>query len=137
MERGQAYDLRRQPVLTLVSGEETRPLRLVIGHADFVEAAREDLVPAAPTLDNFPNPFNPSTTLSYTVPREAAPVRLEVFDVTGRRMRLLVDGVQEPGTYEAAWDGTGAAGAPVASGVYLARLQVGSHVQVRRMLLVK
>ncbi len=136
-ERGLAYDLRRQPVVTQGPGTEQRPLQLLIGSAGFVTAARDALAPALPVLDNYPNPFNPSTMLTYTVPREASRVRLAVFDVAGRRVRLLVDGVQAPGTYEAAWDGTEAGGAPVASGVYLARLHVGTAVQVRRMLLVK
>ena len=72
-------------------------------------------------FQNAPNPFNPSTTIRYDL-AESAHVRLEVFDVTGRRVRVLVDESQTPLRYTVRWDGLDDGGSRVASGVYWARL---------------
>jgi len=83
-----------------------------------------------------PNPFNPSTTIPYEVGRPAR-VRLQVFDVSGRRVRTLVDAVTLPGKYEARWDGRDASGRTVASGRYYYRLDVGFRVLTRGVVLLK
>ncbi len=94
-------------------------------------ARRTMLAPAAP------NPFNPTTVLRYTV-RERARVRLVVYDVAGRRVRVLVDGERAPGVPHAArWDGRDDRGRPVASGVYFARLVAGRDVVTRKLVLLK
>jgi len=73
-----------------------------------------------------PNPFNPSTTVDFAIAAEGR-VALHVYDVAGRLVKTLVDGELESGEYEATWDGTDAAGARVASGVYMLRLEAGGH----------
>ena len=80
---------------------------------------------------NVPNPFNPSTTISYDLP-EASDVTLTIFTVTGQDVATVVSGAQEPGHYEVMWDGSG-----FANGVYLYRLEAGDFVETRRMLLLK
>ncbi len=80
---------------------------------------------------NYPNPFNPATTLAFALP-EAGAVRLEVFDVLGRRVAVLVDSVLPAGRHTAMWQAREAS-----SGVYLYRLTAGSAVRTRRMLLVR
>ncbi len=80
---------------------------------------------------NFPNPFNPSTTISYSLGR-AARVTLEVYNVLGQRVAVLADGVETAGTHAVRFDATG-----MSSGMYLYRLATGSFVETRRMLLVK
>lgn len=80
---------------------------------------------------NFPNPFNPSTLIQYQL-AGAGPVRLTVYDILGREVATLVDGVQEQGTHEARFDGGG-----LSSGVYLYRLQTTGFVQQRKMILEK
>lgn len=72
-----------------------------------------------------PNPFNPHTVLSFRL-EQAGPVRLALFDVQGRLVRELVNGVRPAGTQEVAWDGADARGTPCASGVYFALLQAGN-----------
>ena len=69
---------------------------------------------------NFPNPFNPSTTIRYQLP-EASNVQLTVYDVTGQLVRTLVEGNMEAGHYVATWNGRDVSGRAVASGVYLSR----------------
>jgi hypothetical protein len=82
-------------------------------------------------LQNFPNPFNPSTTISYQLPA-AGEVRLEIFDPLGRQIGLLVNARQGPGRQNAVFDGT-----DLSSGMYFYRLQTDSYVAVRKMLLLK
>jgi hypothetical protein len=85
---------------------------------------------------NRPNPFNPSTTIAYGLP-QAAPVRLEIFDVRGRALRRLVDAPTAAGRHTAVWDGRDSRGREVPSGVYFYRLRAGDAVLARRMLLVR
>ena len=80
---------------------------------------------------NYPEPFNPVTTIRYALP-EAAHVRLEVFDLTGRRVALLADGERPAGQYAARFDAS-----RLASGMYLYRLRAGATVQTRTMMLLK
>jgi glucose/arabinose dehydrogenase len=80
--------------------------------------------------ENFPNPFNPTTTIRYQIPVTAG-VRLSVFDLLGREVALLVDETQSPGAHEVTFDAHG-----LASGVYLYRLRAGSFTQTRKMLVV-
>ncbi len=80
---------------------------------------------------NYPNPFNPATTIEYVL-GAAGHVELTVFDVLGREVRTLVDGMQSAGVYETRFDGEG-----LASGLYLYRLQTPVGRQVRTMVLIK
>ncbi len=104
----------------------------VLGSSD-LEAAP----PAALLLEpNFPNPFNPRTTIAFTVPAPG-PVRVEVFDGRGRLVKVLLDEPLNAGPHVTEWDGTTARGRPAPSGVYLCRLQAGLRTASRRMLLVR
>ena len=85
---------------------------------------------------NYPNPFNPTTTIRFDVP-EASDVRLEVYDMMGRRVATLVNGQMAAGKYEATWHARSDAGTAVASGVYLYRMQAGAFESVQRMVLMK
>ena len=87
-------------------------------------------------IGNFPNPFNSRTEIQFALP-EPARVTLRIYDARGRLVRTLVNGFHQAGTFQVSWDGTNRLGRPVASGVYLYRLQSGSFSQTRKMLLVK
>jgi hypothetical protein len=92
----------------------------------------DELLPAEFALEqNFPNPFNPSTTIRYALP-EAGQVRLEVFTVTGQRVAVLAEGERSAGWHTVTFDGLA-----LASGVYIYRLQAGGFVQTRKLMLVK
>jgi len=86
--------------------------------------------------DNYPNPFNPSTTIKYDLP-EAAEVRIEVFNVLGQRVATLVDGWEQAGQHQLIWDSKDDAGQPVASGMYFYRLTTGKFTDSRKMMLLK
>ena len=83
-----------------------------------------------------PNPFNPRTTIYYSLPEQAR-VTIEIFDLSGRRIRQLVGGVRRAGEHAATWNGTNGAGKPVASGVYFYRLDAGGQTAVRKMVLAR
>ena len=85
---------------------------------------------------NFPNPFNPATTISYSL-RKPAQVNLNVFDITGREVRSLVHRYQSEGTYAVQWSAEGRQGPALASGVYIVCLQVGTQVATRKMIYAK
>lgn len=120
----------------LVFEELADSVRLQIGGIRFVG------VPAPPagsqiTLhQNRPNPFNPATMIEYELSRDE-PVRLDVFNVGGRRVATLVDRMQTAGSHRVTWSGRDDRGVPAASGVYLYRLRTSSHEATRRMVLVK
>ena len=92
-------------------------------------------------LPNYPNPFNPETWIPYQL-KEAADVRLTVYDVHGQAVRRLAVGYQQPGVYRsrdraAYWDGRNERGEPVAAGVYFCTLAAGDFRASRRMLVGK
>jgi hypothetical protein len=82
-------------------------------------------------LPNFPNPFNPSTTIRFGLP-ERSHVKLTVCNPLGQEVATVVDGEKNAGYHEAVFDAS-----RLASGVYLYRLQAGSFVETRKLLLVK
>ncbi len=84
----------------------------------------------------YPNPFNSQTLIPYLLP-EAAPVRLEIYDLLGQRVRTLVAGPMAAGLHTAAWDGRSDAGHPLASGLYLYRLRAGAFSQSRKLALLR
>jgi len=85
---------------------------------------------------NTPNPFNPSTTISFDLP-QSGPVRLTVYSVSGQKVRELVNGRLSAGRRSVIWDGRDDAGMPVSSGVYLYRLEANGRAESRQMLLLK
>ena len=94
-------------------------------------------LPIVMTLEqNHPNPFNPRTTIRLDLPA-AGTVRLAVYDIAGRLVRVLVEGEIPAGSHEAVWDGRDASGRSVPSGSYLARLVAGGKVEGVRLSLVR
>ena len=85
---------------------------------------------------NYPNPFNAGTSIRFELPGRSRVV-LEVVDMLGQRVVTLADGVLEAGTHTASWDGRGTSGHPLASGIYVYRLQTSSTVSSRSMLLLR
>jgi hypothetical protein len=85
---------------------------------------------------NHPNPFNPRTTIEYSLEVNAE-VKLEVFDLLGRNVTTLVDGYVEAGDHRVEWNGIDAGGNAVATGVYFYRIQVGNFSETRKMVMMK
>jgi hypothetical protein len=103
-----------------------------------VNAAPQPFVPMVTgVLQNVPNPFNPTTTITYDV-AEAGHISIEIYDVSGRLVRTLVNEGKAVGRYHTLWDGRDNVGAAVHSGVYFYRMSApGREPQTRKMLLLK
>ena len=82
-------------------------------------------------FQNTPNPFNPSTEITYALP-ELSYVRLTIYNLLGQEVVKLVDGEQPAGFHTVEWDAS-----EMSNGMYLYRLEVGQFVKTRRMLLLK
>lgn len=111
--------------ITALGGEEPGPLA--------VDGSQPE---AFATLSNFPNPFNPSTTIEFTLP-EPGNAKLVIYDITGRKVRELADGRFSAGTHSLQWNACDDMGKPVSSGVYISRLESGNTVTTNRMTLVR
>ena len=89
-------------------------------------------------FQNYPNPFNPTTTIKYSIPQQNVgnenfrSVQLIVYDILGRKVATLVNEAKAPGNYEVNFNASN-----LASGVYFYRLQAGSFIQVKKMILMK
>ena len=80
---------------------------------------------------NYPNPFNPETLIKFTLPKQS-PVKLQVFDILGQQVALLVDGTMQPGAYTVKLDGS-----KLSSGIYFYRIKAGDFTETQKMLLLR
>ena len=87
-------------------------------------------------IEAYPNPFNPSTVIRFELPR-AGKVRLDIYNVKGQLVTTLEDGYREAGVHEIPWNGKNSKGISVGSGMYFYRLEAGSMVTTKKMLLIK
>lgn len=117
-------------------GEDAFSTWMIAEFGVFVEAPETPLANAPSLLPNFPNPFNPQTTIRFTLPA-AGPARLAIYDTAGRLRRVLVEGVQAIGTHAVAWDGRDAAGRELPSGLYLCELRAGRERLTGKLLLAR
>lgn len=126
---GQGGSNNRQ--VFLAGEDQTLPV-VFFNNQEAVNVEPELDMPTAFALNqNYPNPFNPTTNIVYALP-EASEVRLEVFNLQGQRVAVLVSGQQTAGFHTVTFDAS-----RLASGMYLYRLQAGSFVQTQKMMLVK
>ncbi|MFC1693850.1 FlgD immunoglobulin-like domain containing protein, partial [Candidatus Latescibacterota bacterium] len=88
------------------------------------------------SIKNYPNPFNPTTTITFTL-QEAGNTELVVYNMTGQRIRNLVSRELNAGIHEVVWDGRDNNGIPVSSGVFVSQLISGENVSTNRMTLVR
>ncbi|MYA21710.1 MAG: T9SS type A sorting domain-containing protein [Gemmatimonadetes bacterium] len=107
------------------------------GASEAAKTAVQTRPEAFALADNFPNPFNPTTTIRYALP-QAADVELTVYNVVGQPVRTLIAEYQSAGRYAVEWDATDDSGHSLSSGMYLYRLQAGGEfLKVKKMLLLK
>ena len=125
--------------LTMVARNEARmaSLRKGLQTPTAVYETAEDTVSQVSLLPNYPNPFNPQTTIGYVLP-EAAQVQLVVYNALGQKVRTLIEDEIPAGTHESVWDSHDDSGHEVASGIYHYSLEVEGHPPyVRRMTLIR
>jgi hypothetical protein len=87
-------------------------------------------------ISNYPNPFNPTTTIEYTLPTEGN-VKLEVYNSIGQLVNVLVEEYQNAGRQKVSWNGKDSFGNLVASGIYFYQIKTNSLIQVKKMILMK
>ena len=113
---------------------ESAAFKFTVGYVSIAEVVA---LPTEFTLkQNFPNPFNPSTTLRYGLPEDAS-VSLVIYDIRGNTVRTMDSGEQAAGWYEHIWNGMNDEGQPVSTGLYLTRLRAGSYTKTIKMLYLK
>jgi len=108
-------------------------------HPEFATqyVVKEAAVPTVFALhQNSPNPFNPTTSIKYDMPK-AGDVQIAVFNVLGQRVTDLVNGYQEAGSHEVVWNGKDDGGSSVASGIYFYRIKTSEFSDTKKMLLMK
>jgi len=115
-------DLAVIPVILTVSGTD----------------AEEDTVLNVTALFvNYPNPFNPTTTISFSIAQTPSFVNLEIFNLKGQKVKQLVNSQLSAGQHSVIWNGTDDNKHPVSSGIYLYKLTAGSKIQTKKMLMIK
>ena len=120
-----------------IDGLEGDEVAITISDPGAAKAVIQTLPTAFALADNFPNPFNPTTTIQYELP-QAADVELTVYNVVGQPVRTLVAEHQSAGRYAVEWDATNDSGHSLSSGLYFYRLQAGGEfLKVKKMLLLK
>ena len=114
-------------------------LKTITVYQEYATSVQLDANPHSPRYElsqNFPNPFNPTTVIHFSLPR-GADVNISIYNLLGQHVTTLENGYHDPGVYETTWDGTDAAGRAVPSGVYFYRLRAGPQTETRKMLLLK
>ena len=123
------------PLITGLSGVGS--IALAVSRPETLVETTDSYLPALSGLGpNYPNPFTPAPGSSTAWPTRG-PVRLEVYNVLGQRVRTLVDEFKYAGSYQVHWDARDQGGTPAAAGVYVTRLQYPDGEQTRRLLLLK
>lgn len=131
-------DLRKSTTYQFVHVKSVSPFRILVGSPDDIHRLVQKMLPTEFALgNNFPNPFNPSTTIPVSIPKKGE-VSLKVYNVLGQQILVIHHGVLDPGRYWFTWDANDERGSHVASGVYLARLSSGNgQHRVIKMIVLK
>jgi len=133
-------NLRETNHYVVAGSEQPKSLKLVVGKHGFVgeKLAEAQAIPTTYELSqNFPNPFNPATTIRYGLPKTER-VTLKIYNLLGAEVATLVDDELKAAGYHAAiWDGRVKNGRVVASAVYMYRMQAGSFVNTKKLALLK
>jgi hypothetical protein len=136
-QTGETHDLRTTSTVDVRPRSDATQWALLTGSRTFVEKEQSRLAPESVTLwPNYPNPFRQRTTIEYTLP-ESGSVQIEVYDLLGRRVRVLADGRKEAGLHQVKWGGRNRGGGAAASGVYIVRLRADGTTRSRKVTLVR
>jgi hypothetical protein len=128
-------DAEQQVPVSLGNGRSIANVELTLGTTSVKDATAE--IPIKFDLEqNFPNPFNPETSIKYHLPARTN-VTLRIYNALGQEVRTLVNALQDAGVYNANWDGKDNNGRQLTTGLYLIRLDAGDFVMTRKMAMVK
>ncbi|MCK4631771.1 MAG: T9SS type A sorting domain-containing protein, partial [candidate division Zixibacteria bacterium] len=122
---------------TIALPNDVTSARLIIGTSEYASKEVSEALPDDYALyQNFPNPFNPTTTIRYALPADGH-VRLEIINLLGQVVTMLVDEKRSAGVHTVDWDGRDGGNQSVASGIYFYRLVSGQYTANRKMVLLK
>ena len=141
--RGSSFPIENYEVFNMYTGEFENGI-IISGSQEYslimlgeeVEQ-EEDLPTIAKLYSNYPNPFNPTTTISFSVTQNSDFVNLEIFNVKGQKVKTLFSGNAEEGNHTVTWNGDDENDDPVSSGIYFYKLKTGEQELSRKMLLLK
>ncbi len=102
----------------------------------FASSPISNLIPKEFKIGNYPNPFNPETTIRFDLPK-AGNVKVGIYDISGRTINELINGQQQAGSHAVVWDGKNRHGIQSATGIYLYRVQYNQTVKTGKMILMK
>ena len=115
-------------------GEHTFPSNTII--INIVSNDNNDIAVVTSLVGNYPNPFNPETTISFTIPTSGN-VTLDIFNVRGQKVKTLVKGHQDAGQHNVVWNGKDDDNHSVSSGIYLYKMKSGRYTSSKKMILMK
>jgi hypothetical protein len=136
---GKRYDIRDSILHSILSGVGKREFVLLIGSDEYIQG-HNSLHPKEFHLsNNYPNPFNPATTIEYSIPagHTNVPVTLDIYNILGQKIRSLVNDVQSTGFYMVKWDGKNDHGETVASGLYICEIRADNFIDRKRMIFLR
>jgi hypothetical protein len=139
-ETGRKYELHNKVLSGILTGKGKRDLTLLIGSSEFLNDTYSSILPREFHLsNNYPNPFNPETTIDYSIPESyrMVPVVLNVYNVLGQKVRTLVDEIQNAGFYSVRWDGRNDHGYSVPSGLYIYSIRAGNFTDRKSMIYLR
>jgi len=124
--------------LIFTSDDPMNPMVILTLTGTCVPVDNDDpVIPAVTTLKgNYPNPFNPQTTISFSV-KESVPVTIEIYNVKGQLVKTLVSETKAPGNHSVVWQGDDNNGRSVSSGIFFYKMQAGKYSSTRKMILMK
>ena len=133
---GRYVDLRKEAMYSLTPFVPITKLHILVGNAYRVKEKIDSALPREfALLPNYPNPFNPSTTIPVVVPKRGR-VTLEIYNTLGQRVKQLVNAEWEAGIHYVEWAGTNESDGMAASGVYYCVLRAGTSLKATRTLVM-
>jgi|GEM_PF-2222363 len=137
MYADRTIDLRQQTSVRATI-EGAGDFKIVASHnsAGEIETRNTQVLPGFELFQCYPNPFNPQTTVEFYLPKDCR-VCISVCDISGREAKTLVNRLLDAGQHTVSWDGTNADGKPVATGIYLCRMETGQFSKTIKMVLLR
>jgi hypothetical protein len=128
-ERGVTVNLRQKHQYTFEMVKGKMRFEILVGRRELVDEETKKLMPTEIKVGpNYPNPFNPETIIPVELPK-AMDVKIVVYDILGRQLKVLQNGMMEAGKHYVRWDGRAADGKPTTSGMYLYWVQTSGGVR--------
>lgn len=123
--------------LMTIAGSDGSEVEVPITLNVYTVDAEDTIVPAiSEIVKNYPNPFNPETTIDFSL-KEETNVKVEIFNIKGQKVTTLIDDMLIAGHHSVVWNGTDSNGNHVSSGVYFSKMQAGNTISIRKMMLLK